>query len=61
MCLFHKWSKFKIERKDVLEMRDGFLFPYIIQKRECQKCGKFDIIIVKDSFEIWTKLRVLEE
>lgn len=47
MHLFHKWTPWEIMRQDVLEMNDGMLFPYIIQKRHCQICKTNDIEIAR--------------
>ena len=60
MCLFHKWSKWKQYEEDYAVTPIGILYPKEVrgrtynktdlrQKRECEKCGKIqDILVCKD-------------
>ena len=40
MHIFHKWEKWKDIEKGELFRRDTKIGRYIIQQKECLKCGK---------------------
>jgi hypothetical protein len=35
---WHKYKEWIIERRDMYELSDGSLIPFILQRRQCQKC-----------------------